>query len=86
MHAHSGSLKTAVTTSVNALDPFTRAYVEAALWSSTDDDGTPLDSKYGVEDIAPDTLTAMIEDCKQFQQQNSPSVHRLPTQQRVHRR
>lgn len=71
MHAHSGSLKTAVTTSVNALDPFTRAYIEAALWSSTDDDGTPLDSKYGVEDFAPDTLKAMIEDCKQFQQQNS---------------
>jgi hypothetical protein len=71
MHAHSGSLKSAATTSINALDPFTRAYIQAALWSSTDDGGTPLDSKYDIDDIAPDTLKAMIEDCKQFQQQNA---------------
>lgn len=71
MHAHEGSQKIGATATVNALDPFTRAYIHAALWSSTDDNGTPLDSKYEVEDIAPDTLKVIIEDCKQFQQQNS---------------
>jgi hypothetical protein len=28
-----------------------RAYLECALWSSTDDTETPLDSNYGIEDI-----------------------------------
>jgi hypothetical protein len=65
-------LKTAVSTT--ALDEFTRAYVQAALWSSTDDDGTPLDSKYSIEDIAPSTLEAMVEDCQQFQQQNAEAI------------
>ena len=31
------------------------SYLETALWSSTDDDGNPLDDTYGVEDIAPET-------------------------------
>ena len=53
-----------------ALDTFTRAYAECALWSSTDDEGEPLDRDYGIGDIAPETLLAMIEDCKQFQQKN----------------
>ena len=42
------------------LDDFTRAYIEAALWSSNDDatpsGGEPLDGNYGIEDIDPDTL------------------------------
>ena len=53
------------------IDPFTRAYIEAALWSSTDnaDDsgGEPLDANYTAEDIAPETLAQMIKDCKAFQ-------------------
>ena len=53
-----------------ALDTFTRAYVECALWSSMDDNETPLDANYGADDIAPDTLQTMIAECEQFQQQN----------------
>lgn len=52
------------------LDVFTRAYIEAALWSSTDDDGTPLDDAYGVDDIDPATLAQMVDDCKAFQADN----------------
>jgi hypothetical protein len=52
------------------LDEFTSAYVECALWSSNDksDDsgGEPLDKNYTVEDIAPETLQRMIEDCRAF--------------------
>jgi S-adenosylmethionine/arginine decarboxylase-like enzyme len=69
MHAHSGSQKTAT-----ASDEFTRAYIEAALWSSTDDEGNPLDNKYGAEDIAPSTLKVMVEDCKKFQQENDQLI------------
>lgn len=53
------------------LDDFTRAYIECALWSSTDDDSEPLDSNYSIEDIAPDSLQKMIADCQAFQKQNA---------------
>lgn len=72
MHAHSGSAKTAVT--ANALDPFTRAYIEAALFTSTDDNDEPLDANYSIEDIAPSTLEAIVHDCKQFQQENAEAL------------
>jgi len=53
------------------LDKFTEAYIECALWSSHDESneygGNPLDDNYGVEDIHPDTLKQMVEDCKAFQ-------------------
>jgi hypothetical protein len=55
-----------------SLDAFTDAYIEAALWSSTDnagdDDsgGEPLDKNYGPSDIAPATMSAMHADCASF--------------------
>lgn len=56
------------------LDAFTRAYIECALWSSTDhaDDsgGEPLDANYDASDIAPAALASIIEDCTAFQRDN----------------
>ncbi len=53
------------------LDEFTRAYIECALWSSTDNSneqgGEPLDANYGLDDIAPETLAQIVEDCASFQ-------------------
>lgn len=43
-----------------------RAYVEAALWSSTDDDGKPLDRNYTAEEITPDSLDQMRRDVVRF--------------------
>lgn len=54
-----------------SLDSFTRAYIEAALWSSTDDNGSPLDANYNVTDIEPETLAKMAADCARFQQDNA---------------
>jgi hypothetical protein len=52
------------------IDDFTLAYIKVALWSSTDnaDDsgGEPLDDNYTPDDIHPDTLRAMADDCRQF--------------------
>jgi hypothetical protein len=52
------------------LSPQARGYLEAALWSSTDESdesgGEPLDKNYDIEDIAPATLTAMIIDVENF--------------------
>ena len=63
-----------------SLDDFTGAYVEAALWSSTDDDGSPLDSNYDVDDIDHKTLEKMKADCKQFKKDMAEYLY--PTQDR----
>ena len=46
------------------------SYVETALWSSSDNadenGGEPLDENYGTDDIAPDALQKMREDCVNF--------------------
>ena len=56
---------------MKSLTPFERAYLDCALWASMDnrDDsgGTPLDQNYGISDIAPETLTRMLEDCADFE-------------------
>jgi hypothetical protein len=53
------------------LDSFTQAYVECAIWSSTQDDGSPMDDDYGVDDLAPEALASIIQDCRQFQADNA---------------
>ncbi len=57
-------------TTIMTIDTFTRAYIECALWSSCDENDVPLDSSYGIEDMAPETLAGCIEDCAQFQANN----------------
>ncbi len=49
------------------LDTFTCAYLECALWSSTDDDGEPFDTNYDITDIAEESINAAIETCREFQ-------------------
>lgn len=54
------------------MSQFLNAYITCALWSSTDISeegsiGLPLDDNYSVEDIAPETLEKMKEDCEDFQ-------------------
>ena len=61
-----------------ALDAFTLAYIEAALWSSNDESddagGDPLDANYSVDDIAPETLAEMADDCCRFQEANAADL------------
>ena len=50
------------------MNTFVQAYIECALWSSTDDDGVSLDeSKYADLMIAPETLIRFASDCERFQ-------------------
>lgn len=53
-------------------DAFTRAYIEAALWSTNDESdeqgGEPLDKNYGPGDIDPETMALIEEDCAYFQE------------------
>lgn len=48
------------------LEDFTKSYLIASLWSSSDDDGTPIDMNYGIEDFSEDTLATMKKDCELF--------------------
>lgn len=49
-----------------SLASFTKAYIEAALWSSTDNNDEPLDTNYTRDDLTTETLVKMHDDCKQF--------------------
>jgi hypothetical protein len=75
-----------MTTKLNALDQdeFTRAYIEAALWSSTDEadegGGEPLDKNFSPLDISKHTLKRMIADCKKFQGETWKYISKDPKQ------
>lgn len=47
---------------------FVSSYIETALWSSMDSDGTPLDdSKYADAELASETVKRFETDCQRFQ-------------------
>jgi hypothetical protein len=56
------------------LDPFTRGYLEAALWTSTDDDDEPLDGLYTLDDFADGSLIEAVETCRQFQESGAADL------------
>lgn len=59
---------------VKTLDTFTEAYITCALWSSTDEDGESLDGLYTVDDISPETLAQIQEDCAAFQADHADDI------------
>ncbi len=60
---------------MTSTNSFFRAYVQCALWSSTDNadesGGEPLDRNYSASDLAPETIKQMEKDCNDFQIMNS---------------
>jgi hypothetical protein len=60
------------------MDAFTAAHIEAALWSSMDNandqGGDPLDANYGLDDLAPETLASIQEDCEAFQRDHAEDI------------
>lgn len=61
---------TTITKELKNLDNFTVAYLTAALWTSTDEDDTPLDSKFSLKNIDVDNLLQVKNDCVEFQSNN----------------
>jgi len=55
-------------------DEFLRAYLECALWASTDDSGEPLDKDHDASDLAPDMLAQAKSDCDDFQAANAADL------------
>ncbi len=54
-------------TARNNSTAFLWSYIGTALWSSTDENGTPLDDAKDRDDLAPETLAQMEKDCIAFQ-------------------
>jgi len=52
------------------LDEMTHHYLIAALWSSTTDEGVPLDDMHSVDDITPESKARAFSDCLDFQHNN----------------
>lgn len=65
------SAKRVISRIINAerLTTFMQAYVDCLLWSSTDLEGTPLDSIYSPGDISPEGKEEILTDCKDFLRQ-----------------
>lgn len=57
---------------------FCKGYIDAALWSSTDNSdesgGEPLDANYSADDIAASSLRAMKNDCAKFFRKNRKAL------------
>jgi len=66
------------------VDNFTTAYVECALWSSTDDEGNPMDDRFDVIDIAPEALATMAADCADFRLDCGPLLDTVSDAQAGH--
>lgn len=63
---------------MSTLDDFTRGYIECALWCSYDNadesGGEPLDANHSADDFSPDTLQAIVEECRMFQLNCAPAL------------
>jgi hypothetical protein len=56
------------------MNPFLQAYIFAAIWSTIDDNGEPLDVNYSANDLAPEALKRMEKDCNDFQKANADTL------------
>lgn len=53
---------------MHQLDDFTRAYIEAMLWSTIDEKtGNFFENNYGASDFTFEAMTDIIEECQWFQ-------------------
>jgi hypothetical protein len=62
----------------------TKHYLIAALWSSTDEHGEPLDAVYSLDDIAPEAQAKALEDCADFIQSCGEALEALNPEQVGH--
>jgi hypothetical protein len=81
-------LEETMKTTEEGFDKFTTAYLVAALWSTNDEStpqgGEPLDTNYGIHDIAPDTIGQALKDCQKFQKDNKALLENLDLSQCGH--
>ncbi len=56
------------------VDDTTEKYLVTAMWSSTDEDGDPLDQNYSVDDLAPEALASARADVASFLEANAELI------------
>lgn len=56
------------------LRKFVQGYLKAALWSSTDEEGEPLDKTYDVDDFSGEAVKKATEDAKKFIEDNEDDL------------
>jgi hypothetical protein len=70
------------------IEEFLTAYIEAALWSSSDEStpqgGEPFDYNYGRNDIHETSLQKMRTDCAAFIEQAEPYLYAWTAEQAGH--
>lgn len=55
---------------IQSLDAFTKAYLVAALWSSTGEDSEPLDKSFNVNDYSQEAIDKAVTECAAFRSAN----------------
>lgn len=65
-----------------SLEKFTEAYIECALWSSTDNNDEPLDS--GDYELSGDARKQMVADCKSFYESHADLLETVDDEQAGH--
>jgi len=60
------------------MDNFTRAYIACLLWQATDNNGEPLDM-YDDDDISPEDIATIQQDCADFQESNADLLEQAGT-------
>jgi len=58
-----------------ATDLFLQAYLQCALWSSSDDNDEPLDNNFSAMDLSEETYRKMEEDCNKFVLENWNDIY-----------
>lgn len=48
------------------LNVFVKSYIETAIWSSTDDDGEPLDKRFDASHLLDDSWLRCVAQCADF--------------------
>lgn len=66
-------------------EKFLKGYLEAALWSTTDESdesgGEPLDKNYSVDDFSPTAMEIAKKDCAAFQEANAADLADIDCEQ-----
>lgn len=66
------------------VDEMVNGYVECALWSSTDDDGTSLDENYSEDDVSEEAMRSIREDVEAFARDNATDLAGMDSGQAGH--
>jgi hypothetical protein len=66
------------------LSKFVLAYLECALWSSTEEDETPMDKNHTISDFSEEAIAKAESDCANFQAKAGDLLSGYPSDQAGH--